>query len=79
MRHIRTRSQIEIVAINNGLNFKTVIEGVFNPIEKIAVDLGDFRTALFIMNEDTFDFHFEKTYNAKVDKYGYRLPFIFND
>ncbi len=72
-----TKTQIETVATANGMTSKTVIEGVFSETEKLAVNMGGFKTALFIMDNETFDFTFEKVYNAATDKTSYRLPKIF--
>lgn len=72
-----TAAQIELIAKQNGMTVKTVIDGVFSEIERLAVNMGDFKTAFFVMNNETFDYTFEKVYNAMTDKTSKRLPKIF--
>jgi hypothetical protein len=72
-----TQTHIENIASANGMTANTVINGVFSNTEKIAVKMGGFKTAFFIINNETFNFTFEKVYNAATDKTSYRLPKIF--
>jgi hypothetical protein len=72
-----TQTQIENIAAANGMTSNTVIIGVYSNIEKLAVNMGGFKTAYFIMDNETFDFTFEKVYNAATDKTSYKLPKIF--
>ena len=72
-----TQTHIENIAAANGMTTHTVINGVFSETEKLAVNMGGFKTAFFIMDNETFDFTFEKVYNAATDKTSYRLPKIF--
>jgi ABC-type uncharacterized transport system substrate-binding protein len=72
-----TKTHIEAVAAANGMTVNTVIDGVFNETEKLVLDMGGFKTAIFIMDNNTFNFTFEKVYNAATDKTSLRLPKIF--
>jgi hypothetical protein len=72
-----TQTHIETVAAANGMTTQTVIEGVFSETERIAVNMGNFKTALFVMDNETFNFTFEKVYNAMTDKTTKTLPKIF--
>lgn len=72
-----TATQIETVATKNGMTVKTVINGIFSETERLAVNIASFKTAFFIMDNETFDFTFEKVYNVATDKTSYRLPKIF--
>jgi hypothetical protein len=72
-----THSEINQIAVNNGMTTKTVIEGVFTDTEKLVVFMGNLKTALFIMDNTTFNFTFEKAYNAATDKTSKHLPKIF--
>lgn len=73
----QTQTHIETVANANGMTVKTVIDGVFSETERLAVNMGSFKTAFFVMDNETFNFTFEKVYNAATDKTSYRLPKIF--
>jgi len=72
-----TASQIETAAQANGMTVKTVTNGVFSEFEWLAVNMGGFKTALFVLNNETFDYTFEKVYNAMTDKTTKTLPKIF--
>ena len=72
-----TQAHIETVAEANGMTVKTVIDGVFSETERLAVNMGGFKTAFFVMDNETFDFTFEKVYNAMTDKTSKILPKIF--
>lgn len=72
-----TQTRIETVAEANGITCQTVIEGVFSDVEKLTVNMGGFKTATFIMDNKTFNYTFEKVYNAASDLTSKRLPKIF--
>jgi hypothetical protein len=72
-----TAAQIQQIATSNGMTTKTVINGVFSNQEKFSVNLGSFKTAYFIMNNQTLNYSFEKVYNAATDKTSFVLPLIF--
>jgi hypothetical protein len=72
-----TRPQIEQAARYHDLAAETVIPGVFTEEEKIVVNLGSFRSAVFIMDNETFDFDFDHVYNSATDKRSRQLPKIF--
>jgi hypothetical protein len=71
------KATIIAAAEANRMTTQTVINGVFTETEKLAVNMGGFKTALFIMDNETFNYTFEKVYNAMTDKTSYRLPKIF--
>jgi hypothetical protein len=72
-----TQTHIENIASANGMTSNTVIQGVYSNVEKFVVNMGGAKAAYFIMDNETFDFTFEKVYNAATDKTSYRLPKIF--
>ena len=74
-----TQTHIETVAAANGMTTQTVIEGVFANVERLAVSMGNFKTAFFVMDNETFNYTFEKVYNAMSDKTSKRLPSIFKN
>ena len=71
-----TKTNIEYTASMVGFTTQTVIDEL-NDIEKVAVNLGNFRTAIFVMNSKTLDFTYSHTYNANNDKTTKRLPKCF--
>jgi len=72
-----TGAQIEIIAINNGFTTDTVTPGVYAKTEYKVVNLGNFKTAFFLMNNETFNYTFAHVYSACTDKKSKRLPKIF--
>ena len=72
-----TKAQIEAIAEAQGMTVKTVMNGVFTETERLAVNMGGFKTAFFVMDNETFNFTFERTYNAATDKTTKTLPKIF--
>lgn len=76
-----TATEIENNAKTNGLTVETVIKSNGFDVEKmqdieleyLSVNLGGFKTAFFLMNDD-FDYNFSHVYNANNDKTTKRLP-----
>lgn len=67
-----TPSQIEKLA--NGRKISTVIPSQFQEVEYLVVKLDTFISAFFLMNNETFDYTYSHTYNAKTDKTTKRKP-----
>jgi hypothetical protein len=69
-----TGSEIERIARQKGFDTFTVIPHRFAEIEYLAVKLETFKTAFFLMDNETFKFRYSHTYNAKTDKTSRRTP-----
>jgi hypothetical protein len=69
-----TSTQIKQTAQQQGLVTATVIPSQFAEIEYLTVDLKKFKTAFFIMDNQTFDFTYSHTYDAKTDTTTHRKP-----
>jgi hypothetical protein len=69
-----TSSQIKQAAQRQGLTTATVIPSRFAEVEYLTVELQKFKTAFFIMDNQTFDFTYSHTYDARTDKITYRTP-----
>ena len=69
--------EIELIAQANNMKVKTVISGVFSAEEYLAVELKEFRTAFFLMNNNTFDYAYSHTYDAVTDKKTKYTPKVF--
>ena len=72
-----TGAQIKALANQKGLSTKTVIPNEFSEIEYLAVTLESFKTAFFLMSNETFEYSYSHTYNAKTDKTTKRTPKLF--
>jgi hypothetical protein len=70
----KTSAQIRQTAQEQGLTTATVIPSQYMEIEYLAVKLEKFKTALFIMDNQSFEFSYSHTYNAKTDKTTYNKP-----
>lgn len=70
----KTFTMSEILRLAKGKKVFTVIPGKFSEVEYKAIDLGDFKTAYFLLNNKTFNYIYSHTYNAKKDKTTKRLP-----
>jgi hypothetical protein len=62
------RSEIELKAQQLGFTCETIIPSVFSEIEYLGVKLSFGKTALFLMDNETFKFTYSHTYNALTDK-----------
>jgi len=69
-----TYTASQIVALANGKTVITVIPSKFAEVEYLAVSLDTFVTAFFLMNNETFNYTYSHTYNAKTDKTTKRTP-----
>lgn len=69
-----TKSQIEQISIQKGFKVKTVIPSRFEEVEFLGVETKPFVTALFEMNNETFNYIYSHTYNASTDKITKRNP-----
>jgi hypothetical protein len=69
-----TSAQIRQIAQERNLTTATVIPSQFAEIEYLTVGLKKFKTAFFIMDNQSFDFSYSHTYDAKTDKTTYTKP-----
>jgi hypothetical protein len=69
-----TSAQIRQTAQKQGLKTATVIPSVFKETEYLTVELKKFKTAFFLMNNETFQFSYSHTYDAVTDKTTHRKP-----
>jgi hypothetical protein len=72
-----TGAKLEKIALFNSLKFSTHITGTFTEEELFVVNMDIFKTAVFKMNNETFNYTFSHCYNAATDKISKRLPRIF--
>jgi hypothetical protein len=72
-----TEFEITRIARYNDLESSIVIPNKYKEIQYIAVTLKPFVTAFFLMNNETFDYTYSHTYNAKNDITTKRTPKIF--
>jgi hypothetical protein len=63
-----SKAQLELTAQELGLTCETIIPSVFSEIEYLGVKLSFGKTALFLMDNETFKFTYSHTYNALTDK-----------
>ena len=69
-----TASKIKTTANTKGYTTATVIPSQFEEVEYLAVNMGNFRTAFFLMNNETFDYSYSHTYDARIGKTTKRIP-----
>lgn len=72
-----TNSQLETIAKQNNLQTKVVIPNQFEEVEYLVINLGNFTSAYFLMDNTTFNYTYSHTYNATNDKITNKLPKIF--
>ena len=85
MKNLTEAHKITTVAAIKGLNTKTVIKNIGFDTDKMCdvsneflmVDLGGFKSAFFLVCQETFDLSYSHTYNANTDKTTKRIPKIF--
>ena len=67
-------AEIEQRARELGMSVKTVIPSTYSEIEYLAVALTRFKTAFFLMDNETFKYTYSHTYDAMTDKTTKRKP-----
>ena len=67
-------AQLETIAKQNNLQTKVVIPNKFEEVEYLVVNLGNFTSAYFLMDNITFNYTYSHTYNAAKDTKTKRLP-----
>ena len=85
MKNLIEASAVQTVATIKGLNTKTVCKYIGFDTDKMCdindeffvVDLGDFKSAFFLVCQETFDLSYSQTYNANTGKTTKRIPKIF--
>jgi len=85
MKNLIEKSAIQTVAQIKGLSTKTVIKTVgFDvdrmcdiDVEYLVVDLGSFKSAFFLVDEETLNVSYTHTYNCANGNTTKRIPKIF--
>ena len=72
-----TGANIKAIAKQKGMESKTVILNPYEEVEYLAITLETFKTAFFLMSNETFEYRYSHTYNAKTDKTTKRTPKAF--